>query len=257
MFWSLLVLSQLALLFKCRMADLARVRSKASVDSEVVFDITIFVKTIIAVSAKIHRVVPFRRNIVYFFGEVYSFFAPHVSDRIGFRVDGIDSLRCALAATIILVFRKWIRVQDIWYHVFPLIINSWVTYVWLELRILKMLLFKTCLNRILHVWCSVVVWHWLVVTVLCWIRIWIRECCLHILIRTLRKCHILVWCLNNFIVSLSRIGILRIHADVALGHWLGVRRRLVQGDLRKGKHLREHLININLINILINCWGSC
>lgn len=61
-----------------------------------VFDVAVLVKSIIAVSAKIHGVVPLRGRVVYFFGEVYTLFTPHVGDGISVSVDGVERLSCAL-----------------------------------------------------------------------------------------------------------------------------------------------------------------
>jgi hypothetical protein len=67
------------------------------VDSEVVFDIAVLVKTIIAVGAEVHGVVPLRGLIVDFFGEVDALFTAHVRDGIGLHVDMFECLGRALA----------------------------------------------------------------------------------------------------------------------------------------------------------------
>jgi hypothetical protein len=109
----LLVLGQLALLLESRMADVAGVGPKSRMDSEMIFDIAIFVESIIAVSAKIHGVVPLRGRIVYFFGEVYTLLTAHVSDSILLRMDLVDGLSVALTVSIGRVLRKRTGVQDI------------------------------------------------------------------------------------------------------------------------------------------------
>ena len=51
-------------------------------NSEVVFDIAVLVESIIAISAKIHRVVPLGGNVENFFREVNTFFASHIRNGI-------------------------------------------------------------------------------------------------------------------------------------------------------------------------------
>lgn len=100
------MLGQLTLLLEGSVADLARVGSQTCVDPQVVFHVTIFVESIIAVGTEVHGVVPLGGNIVYFFGEVYSFFTLHISDCIGFLVHLIERLGRALFLFIIITFWK-------------------------------------------------------------------------------------------------------------------------------------------------------
>lgn len=85
-----------------------------------VFDIAIFVESIIAVSAKIHGVVPLRGRIVYFFGEVYTLLTAHICDCILLWMDLVDGLSGVLTVPIVQVLRKGTRIYDIWYPAFLL-----------------------------------------------------------------------------------------------------------------------------------------
>lgn len=109
----LLVLCQLPLLLESGVADVTRVRSETCVDSKVVFDIAVLVKSIIAVCAEVHGIVPLRGNIVNLFGEVDALFTTHVRDRISFRMGLVKRLSCAVTLNIDRIFWKGIRFQDI------------------------------------------------------------------------------------------------------------------------------------------------
>jgi hypothetical protein len=92
------------------------------VDPQVVFDVAIFVEPIIAICAKVHGVVPLGGDIVYFFGEVYSFFTLHISDCIGLLVHLIERLGGALTIVIIIGFRNSIVVVLVGHR------GVWLTY---------------------------------------------------------------------------------------------------------------------------------
>lgn len=75
MFSCLFVFGELPLLLERGLTDLAFVRSQICVDSEMVFDVAVFVKIFMAVGAEVHGVVPSGFRVVYFLCIVYSFIA--------------------------------------------------------------------------------------------------------------------------------------------------------------------------------------
>lgn len=95
------------------MAQFALKRSVPSVDPNVVLDITIFLKAIVAVGAVINRIIPLRGLVENLFGEVDSLLTFNVSDLIGLSVQRIGSMDVIEAVSISFVFCWSIEIQDI------------------------------------------------------------------------------------------------------------------------------------------------
>lgn len=108
-----LMLGQLSMLLERGMAQFALKRSVTSVDANVILDITIFFKAIVAVGAVIHRIVPLRGLVENLFGEVDSLLAFNVGDLVGLSVQRVSGMDVIEAVSFSLVFCGSVEIQDI------------------------------------------------------------------------------------------------------------------------------------------------